>query len=276
MFINKLMKPSKLTACFLTLAATSFQASAQWVVVDPRMIAQDAMNQAANLAKYVEMVNHQLTQIQHLSRQVSQLEVYNRAFGNPDALRSIAGSSTAMVSLRESGISLSLSSLVSQSDGKRALANTGNGLYQPVAALSRSGIPVARDPDGYKRYNAVESTATNFTSVADDIRRRRGTSKTRLAETVARIQGASTASEVQKLQGILSAQAVELQSLDQELNAAAAQAVVQDIANRSNVQRDEQAQTESLAVDRHDALVKFGALTIPDVQGELRFGRSSR
>ena len=122
----------------------------------------------------------------------------------------------------------------------------------------------------------MESTATNFTSVADDIRRRRGTSKTRLAETVARIQGASTASEVQKLQGILSAQAVELQSLDQELNAAAAQAVVQDIANRSNVQRDEQAQTESLAVDRHDALVKFGALTIPDVQGELRFGRSSR
>jgi hypothetical protein len=270
------MKSRKLAVCIVLITATSFQASAQWVVVDPTLIAQDAVNQAANLAKYVEMVNHQLTQIDHLARQLSQLEAYNRSFGNPDALRAIAGSSAAMDSLRENGISQSLATLVSKSDGTRALANTGNGLYQPITAVSRSGIPIARDADGYKRYCAVECTATNFTSVVEDIRWRRGRSKTRLAETVARIQDASTASEVQKLQGILAAQAVELQSLDQELNAAAAQTVVQDIANRTNFRKNEQAQAESLAVDRHDALVKFGALTIPDVQGELRFGRNSR
>jgi hypothetical protein len=81
---------------------------------------------------------------------------------------------------------------------------------------------------------------------------------------------------VQKLQGVLSAQSVELQALDQELNAAAAQTVVQDIANRTNFRKNEQAQAESIAADRHDALVKFGALTAPDVQGQLRFGRGSR
>ena len=270
------MKSRKLSVCFAFIAVTAFHASGQWVVVDPTLVAQDAINQAANIAKYVEMVNHQITQIDQLARQLSQLEMYNKAFGNPDALRSIGGSSAAMDSLRENGIGQSLSTLVSKTDGTRSLANTGSGLYQPITAFSRSGVPISRDPDGYKRYCAVECSATNFSSVVDDIRWRRGRSKTRIAETVARIQDASTASEVQKLQGIISAQAVELQSLDQELNAAAAQTVVQDIANRTNFRKNEQAQAESLAVDRHDALVKFGTLTIPDVQGELRFGRNSQ
>jgi len=270
------MKFTKFLASIAIFGATVFQASAQWVVVDPTLVAQDAINQAANLAKYVEMVNHQLTQIDHLARQLSQLESYNRAFGNPDALRAIAGAGLAMDSLREAGISQSLSYLVSKSDGTRALANSGSGLYEPITALSRSGIAIPREADGYKRFCAVECSVTNFTSVVDDIRWRRNRSKVHLADTVARIQEAATASEVQKLQGVLSAQAVELQSLDQELAAAAAQTVVQDIANRTNFRKNEQAQAESLAVDRHDALVKFGALTVPDVQGELRFGRNSQ
>ncbi len=250
--------------------------SAQWVVVDPTLVAQEAANQATNLAKYVEMVNHQLTQIDHLARQLSQLESYNRAFGNPNALRAIAGAGPAMDSLREAGISESLSELVSESDGMRALNNSGDGLYEPISGISRSGIPILRNEQGYRRYCAVECSATNFTSVVDDIRSRRERSKARLADTVSRIQDASTASEVQKLQGVLSAQSVELQALDQELTAAAAQTVVQDIANRTNFRKNEQAQAESVAADRHDALVKFGALTAPDVQGQLRFGRTSR
>ncbi|MEK0446009.1 MAG: hypothetical protein RLZZ399_1330 [Verrucomicrobiota bacterium] len=258
------------------LSGAASPLSAQWVVVDPTLIAQEAANQATNLAKYVEMVNHQLTQIDHLARQLSQIESYNRAFGNPDALRVIGGAGPAMESLREAGISESLSALVRESDGTRALNNTGNGLYEPILGLSCSGIPVPRNADAYKRYCAVECSATNFTSVVDDIRTRRERSKVRLAETVSLIQDASTASEVQKLQGVLSAQSVELQSLDQELNAAAAQTVVQDIANRTNFRKNEQAQAESIAADRHDALVKFGALTAPDVQGQLRFGRASR
>ena len=60
--------------CFAILATTALRLSAQWVVQDPTLIAQDAVHQAANIAKYVEMVNHQLTQIDHLARQLSQLE----------------------------------------------------------------------------------------------------------------------------------------------------------------------------------------------------------
>ena len=274
--LNPSMNTRTFPICFAILATTALRLSAQWVVQDPTLIAQDAVHQAANIAKYVEMVNHQLTQIDNLARQLSQLENYNRAFGNPDALRSIGGSGPAMDSLREAGISESLSSLVSKSDGTRALANSGSGLYQSITAISRSGIPIPRDTVSYKRYCAVECSATNFTAVVDNIRSRRERSKARLADTVARIQDASTASEVQKLQGVLSAQSVELHALDQELNAAAAQTVVQDISNRSNFLKNQQAQSESIATDRHDALVKFGALTAPDVQGELRFGRNSR
>jgi hypothetical protein len=266
------MKIRSLILCLGLLSGAASSLPAQWVVVDPTLIAQEAANQATNLAKYVEMVNHQLTQIDHLARQLSQIESYNRAFGNPDALRAIAGAGPAMDSLREAGISESLSALVRESDGTRALNNS----YEPIRGVSQGGVPISRNADAYKRYCAVECSATNFTSVVDDIRSRRERSKARLADTVSRIQDASTASEVQKLQGVLSAQSVELQALDQELNAAAAQTVVQDIANRTNFRKNEQAQAESIAADRHDALVKFGALTAPDVQGQLRFGRTSR
>ena len=270
------MKFHKLPIFIALLGGSVLPLHAQWVVTDPGLTAQDALNQVVNFAKYVEMVENQLTQIDHLAQQLAQLEKYNKAFGDPDALKSIHGAGPTRYGLQEGGVGQARSTLIGESDGARSLTDTGNGLYRPISAVSSSGIPITRSPGGYKGYSAVEYSAANFTSVVDDIRARRERCKARIAETVIQIEDASTASEVQKLQGVLSAQAVELAALDQELNAAASQTVVQDITDRTNFRKNEQAQTEAIATDRHDALKKFGALTVPDVQGELRFGRSSR
>ena len=51
---------------------------------------------------------------------------------------------------------------------------------------------------------------------------------------------------------------------------------MQDIANRNNQQKQQQAQNEEVAADRQDALTKFGAMMVPDVNNDLRFGGSSR
>ena len=69
-------------------------------------------------------------------------------------------------------------------------------------------------------------------------------------------------------------QAAQLQSLDDEIANAASQAVVQDISNRNNDAKQQQARNEEIAAERHDALKKFGTMMVPDVNSDIRFGRS--
>ena len=92
--------------------------------------------------------------------------------------------------------------------------------------------------------------------------------------TIDRLQSSTTDAETQKLQGVVTAQSAQLQSIDNEIANAASQAVVQDIANRNNEAKQQQARNEEIAAERHDALKKFGTMMLPDVNSDIRFGRS--
>ena len=91
--------------------------------------------------------------------------------------------------------------------------------------------------------------------------------------TIDALQSASTDAETQKLQGTVTAQSAQLQALDQEVVNATSQAIVQDITNRNDQQKQQQAREEAIAADRHDALKKFGTMMVPDLNSDLRFGR---
>ena len=69
---------------------------------------------------------------------------------------------------------------------------------------------------------------------------RRQVLKGRMVGTIDALQSATTDAETQKLQGVVTAQAAQLQALDQEVVNATSQAVVQDIANRNNERKQEQ------------------------------------
>jgi hypothetical protein len=81
------------TIRLLTLASffAAANAHAQWVVYDPTVHTQQIVDQAQNIAKYVEMINNQIEQINTLTSQLQELEKYNEAFGNPARLLDIAG-----------------------------------------------------------------------------------------------------------------------------------------------------------------------------------------
>ena len=103
---------------------------------------------------------------------------------------------------------------------------------------------------------------------------RRQVLKGQMVTTVNQLQASTTDAETQKLQGVVTAQAAQLQAIDQEVADAASQAVVQDIANRNNAEKQQQARNEELAAERHDAFKKFGGMMLPDVNSDLRFGDS--
>lgn len=252
-----------------------FSVHAQLVVEDPVSIAQDAVNQVVDLAKYVEMVENQIQQIETMTQELNQVTSYVKAFGDPSQLTNITGANQLLSGLQQSGVGQTLGTLRQTASGIQSLGNNGNGLYPGIGNTAISGITVPRVTDNYKPFSAVENTTSNYTAVYDDAVQRRQALKSQIAATVEQLQAATTDAETQKLQGVLTAQSAQLQSVDNEIAQAASQAAVQDIANRNDRQKQQQAQDEEIAADRQDAMTKFGGMMVPDVNSDLRFGGSN-
>jgi hypothetical protein len=260
------------TALFLMLPA----ARAQLVVEDVLSIAQDAVNQVVDLAKYVEMVNNQVQQINTMTQELQQTVAYVKAFGDPAQLLEITGVNELMSELDLSGVGQTLGEIRQTASGIQSLKNNATGLYQEITDFSLSGIEVPRVPDIYKPFSALENASSNYTAVYDDVTQRRQTLKGQMVETIDRLQASTTDAETQKLQGVVTAQAAQLQSIGQEVSDAASQALVQDISNRNDEQKQQQARNEQIAADRHDAMKKYGTMLVPDVSSDVRFGRSGK
>ena len=60
----------KLIIAFTSLVIAASLARGQIVVIDPAAIARAQANQAVNRAKYVEMINNQVQQLNTLTRQL--------------------------------------------------------------------------------------------------------------------------------------------------------------------------------------------------------------
>jgi hypothetical protein len=75
---------------------------------------------------------------------------------------------------------------------------------------------------------------------------RRSVLKGRAAETTQQLQAASTDAETQKLTGVLAGYNAELAAIDKEVDQATAEALVLDIQNRTDSEKQEQARREEL------------------------------
>jgi hypothetical protein len=255
--------------------AATLTCDAQLVVEDPAAIAQDAVNQAVNIAQYVAMVNNQIQQISTMSQLLQQTTAYNNAFGNPAQVTNVVGANQVITSFPQPGVGQNLTVLQQSASVAQSLTNNGNGLYQGVSDTALSGITVPRVTTNYAPYGAVENASANYTSVESDVAQKRQALTAQIASTVNQLQAATTDAETQKLQAVLTAQSAQLQALNQQISQAASSTTVQGIANQNEQSKEAQAQNEEVAANRHDALTKFGTMMQPDVTSQLRFGTSS-
>jgi hypothetical protein len=258
----------KLITLILLAIPLASTVRAQYIVYDPTMNIQQILDQAENLAKYVQMIENQVQQIQTLTDQLNEFKNYEAVFGNPSKI-TLSMVPTLATDLRQVEPNKNLEDLLTIADGAYALGYNESGIFHTVGQsfTTPGGQVVARPADKYKPYAAVSRTADNYVAAAHDAAARRATIKSQIAQTIEQLKAATTDAEVQKLQAILTSQNADLASTDAEVNQAMASALVQDIQNRNDEKKQVQAATEQKNAEFQEAIdnynKKFQLLTQP-------------
>ena len=260
----------KLIATALAALPLAFSARAQWIVYDPANTAQSVINTAQEIVKYVEMINNQVQQIQTLTDQLNEFKHYEDLFGDPkQVVLSMVPALNADLLKTETGTNLE--NLLTIASGDFALNYNEAGIFQTVGLTFTTprGQTITRPADLYKPFAAVSRTADNFVTVAADTAARRAAIKARIALTTEQLKNAPTDAEVQKLQGVLASLNSDLASTDAEVNQAIGSALVQDIQNRNDEQKQQRALLERKNAEFHEAVsnytAKFQLLNAPTV-----------
>lgn len=243
-------------------------ANAQYIVYDPTLNVQNAINQVANIAKYVEMIDNQIQQINTLTSQLQELQHYSHVFGDPSQIVNLAGVNTLVQDLQNTGVGQTLGSLQNLSQGVDAFTYNASGLYQSVGETFRTpnGNTISREQDLYRPFSAINHTTQNFSDVYADVIARRKELKLNIAATTEQLQSATTASEAQKLTGVLIGLNSSLVAADKELDQALDLSLVQDVENRNDQQKQQQAHKEEQEAEFIESVQKYGDTITPSVE----------
>jgi Skp family chaperone for outer membrane proteins len=246
-----------LTAVTLSLA---FSAHAQFIVYDPTVNIEQILDEAENLAEYAEMIDNEVQQITTLGDQLSEFKNYENLFGNPSqvTVSTVPALDSDLQSLEPGQ---DLENLVANANGNIALTYNDGGIYATVGTSFQTpgGQTIQRPANQYEPYSAVINSASNYVAVADNAEQRRETIKDEIAQTTEQIQNATSDAQVQKLHAVLTSLNGDLASTDDELNQAADSAVVQDIQNRNDQQKQIQALTEQQNAEFTEAVSNYTA-----------------
>lgn len=234
-------------------------AQAQWMVYDPTAHTQQILDQAQNLAKYVEMVNNQVRQINALTSQLRELEQYNKAFGDPSKILQITGVNGLVQDLRYSPVGKTITELQRLSDGVEALKNNANGLYHNVGETftTPSGRQVVRVAANYRAHAAIDRTAQNYTNVFADAQQRRAVLKAQIADTTEKLQASTTDAETQKLNGVLTGLHAALAATDKEIDQALGLTLMQQAQNQNDLEKQARARSEEQQAEFGESLQNY-------------------
>ena len=249
----------KLIALTLVTLGVATSARAQWVVYDPAVHTQQILDEAQNIAKYIEMINNQVQQIRTLTDQLSEFKHYENLVGDPKAVL-LSTAQPLTDDLRKTELGRTLTTLESAVNGAEAMRYNAAGLYHTVGTTFKTpnGATVTRLEAPYLPVAAVQKTTDNFLSVSTDATARRIALKGQIAATTDALRNATTDAEVQKLTGVLIGLSSALNNTDYEIHQATASALVQDIANRNEMQRQIEAKKEQQHAEFTEAVQKYG------------------
>lgn len=247
-----------IAVCLITLGVT-IPAQAQVVVYDPANTVQSVINTAQEIAKYIEMIQNQVQQISTLTEQLDEFKHYESLFGDPKAVL-LSTVQPLTDDLRRTELGETLATLEGAAHAGQAMLYDANGLFHSVGTTfsTPNGKTVTRREAPYLPVAAVQKTTDNFLSVSTDATARRIALKEEIARTTEALKNAPTDAEVQKLTGVLIGLSSALNNTDYEINQATASALVQDVANRNDAQRQIEAQKEQQHAEFTEAVQKYG------------------
>ncbi len=121
----------KFIALALVTLGISVSARAQWIVFDPTMNVQSILNTAQEIAKYVEMINNQVQQIQTLTDQLNEFKHHEDLFGDPRAVL-LTTVQPLVNDLRKTEVGETLTALEGAVDAGDAMLYSANGLFTSI------------------------------------------------------------------------------------------------------------------------------------------------
>jgi hypothetical protein len=245
-------------AALLSLTVV-LSARAQWVVYDPTVHAQQIIDTAQEIAKYIQMINNQVQQIQTLTAQLNEFKHYEDLFGDPRSVL-LATVQPLVNDLTKTELGVTLTTLEGTVNAGQAMLYDANGLFHSVGTTftTPNGQTVTRLQAPYLPVAAVQNTTDNYLTVSTDAAARRVALKDEIAATTEQLKAATTDAEVQKLTGVLIGLSAALNNTDYELNQASASAMVQDVANRNDEQRQIEAKKEQQHAEFTEAMQQYG------------------
>ena len=121
----------KFIALALVTLGITVSARAQWIVFDPTMNVQSILNTAQEIAKYVEMINNQVQQIQTLTDQLNEFKHHEDLFGDPKAV--VLTTVQPLVNdLRKTEVGETLTALEGAVDAGDAMLYNASGLFTSI------------------------------------------------------------------------------------------------------------------------------------------------
>lgn len=133
----------KLIALAIDTMGVSLSARAQWIVYDPTMNMQQIMALAQNIAKYIEMIQNQVQQIQALPDQLNEFNHYESLFGDPKAVL-LTTVQPLVIDLRKTELGQTLTAFEGAVDAGEAMLYAANGLFtSPGTMFTTPPIPAA-------------------------------------------------------------------------------------------------------------------------------------
>lgn len=246
-----------LALAFVTLGVTG--SARAFTVYDPTLHMQTILNSAQEIAKFIEMINNQVQQIQTLTDQLDEFRHYKELFGDPNAVV-LTTVQPLVDDLLKAEVGETLADLASAVNAGEAMLYNANGLFTSIGTTfdTPNGATVTRREAPYLPVAAVQQTTANYLAVSTDATARRIALKEEIARTTEALRTAATDAEVQKLTGVLIGLSSALNNTDYEINQATASALVQDVANRNEVQRQIEAKKERQHAEFTEAVQQYG------------------
>ncbi len=237
------------------LIATPSESKAQFGIGGPLPVIDHVhigLNASHNALDLVE----QITQVLKLIEQIRQMVDYLERFGDPKLILDVAGAEELLAALNQSGLIESSPIIVGDANGIDVFDYGGLGVYKPVGPLVTVDGVVAepRDPSLYRPEDAAQKTFENYRVVQASVFSRREDLKRTVASTTAGLQAATTASEVQKLHGVLIGLQTELAAVDQELEFAALENLARHLENENQRRVNAKA-----SIERDAAVLRTGS-----------------
>jgi hypothetical protein len=202
------------------------------------------LQHAENMAKYTEMIQKQMQQIQQLTTMINQNVEQLRRIGDPNTYVNMLGLDALFneMSRIKNGIGTTVAEFQRTADGIAAMKYTANGLYKDISSFpDRFGNIVRYDANSFKSFGVVQEMYSSFNSELEQANLSLATLYQEKQNTLQQLNSAGSLIEVEKYKAKLQAIQTSIDNVSARMNIAAQKLLVQHAANQNDQARMQQA-----------------------------------